>query len=71
MIQYGIVQKSITDLENSELYKYSPYKTLNQEQLEAASFRNLKTDPGNICVIEFGGNDCDLDWDAVSQNPDA
>ena len=34
------------------------------------SFRNLKTDPGNICVIEFGGNDCDLDWDAVSQDPD-
>ena len=34
------------------------------------SFRSLKTEPGNICVIEFGGNDCDLDWDAVSQDPD-
>ena len=34
------------------------------------SFRNLRTEPGNICVIEFGGNDCDLDWDAVSQDPD-
>ena len=33
-------------------------------------FRNTKTDPGNPCVIEFGGNDCDLDWDAVSQDPD-
>ena len=33
------------------------------------SFRNLKTDPGCICVIEFGGNDCDLDWDSVSLDP--
>lgn len=32
-------------------------------------FRNTKTDPGNPCVIEFGGNDCDLDWDAVVQDP--
>lgn len=42
LIQYGIVQKSITDLENSELYKYSPYKTLNQEQLDAA-YKILKS----------------------------
>lgn len=32
----GIVQKSLLDIENSELFKYSPYKTLNYEQQKAA-----------------------------------
>ncbi len=26
--------------------------------------------PGDIAVIEFGGNDCDPDWDAVDRDPD-
>ena len=26
--------------------------------------------PGGVAAIEFGGNDCDLDWKAVSENPD-
>lgn len=26
--------------------------------------------PGNIAVIEYGGNDCDLDWKAVSEKPE-
>ena len=25
--------------------------------------------PGRIAVIEYGGNDCDLDWKAVSEDP--
>ena len=28
------------------------------------------TDPG-LAVIEFGGNDCDLDWQAVSDDPES
>ncbi len=32
----GVVQKSLIDIENSELFKYSPYKTLNYEQQKAA-----------------------------------
>ena len=36
LIQIGIVQKSLIDIENSELFKYSPYKTLNVEQQKAA-----------------------------------
>lgn len=27
--------------------------------------------PGSIAVIEFGGNDCDLDWQAISESPDS
>lgn len=26
--------------------------------------------PGRVTVIEYGGNDCDLDWNAVSEYPD-
>ena len=27
--------------------------------------------PGDLAVIEFGGNDCDMDWSAVAERPDA
>ncbi len=36
LLQKGIVHKSLRDIENSELFKYSPYKTLNNEQQSAA-----------------------------------
>ncbi|MBR3098470.1 MAG: SGNH/GDSL hydrolase family protein [Clostridia bacterium] len=29
-----------------------------------------ETVPGGACVIEYGGNDCDLDWQAVSDDPE-
>jgi len=35
-----------------------------------AAFRKIQAEPKSRCVIEFGGNDCDLDWDAVSREPD-
>ena len=35
LLDKGIVQKSLFDIENSEFYKYSPYKTLNREQFDA------------------------------------
>ena len=34
------------------------------------SFEKTQAEPGSPCVIQFGGNDCDLDWDAVSADPD-
>ena len=36
LIGIGIVKKTIIDIENSELFKYSPYKSLNKEQEKAA-----------------------------------
>ncbi len=33
-------------------------------------FRQCETAKGGNCVIEFGGNDCDLDWQAVSDHPE-
>lgn len=37
----GIVRKSILDIENSELFKYSPFKSLNEEQ-QRASYEIMK-----------------------------
>lgn len=34
------------------------------------AFEKLRTEAGARCVIQFGGNDCDLDWDAVSDEPE-
>lgn len=34
-------------------------------------FCHTETEDGGLCVIEFGGNDCDLDWDAISAEPTA
>jgi len=36
LVQRGIASRSIADIENSELFKYSPYKTLNKEQEKTA-----------------------------------
>ena len=36
LVERGIVHKSLLDIENSELYKYSPYKSLNEEQQKVA-----------------------------------
>lgn len=35
-----------------------------------ADFTATPTQAGGMAVIEFGGNDCDLDWQAVSDAPD-
>ena len=32
-------------------------------------FRAAAAQPGSVTVIEYGGNDCDLDWDAVAAEP--
>lgn len=36
LLDNGLAQHSLMEIENSELFKYSPYKSLNREQLGAA-----------------------------------
>ncbi len=36
-----------------------------------ADFCETETVPGSVAAIEFGGNDCDLDWDAVAEHPES
>lgn len=33
-------------------------------------FCQTAVEPGSVAVIEFGGNDCDLDWHAVAEAPE-
>lgn len=35
-----------------------------------ADFCETETMPGDVAAIEFGGNDCDLDWNAVAEHPE-
>ncbi len=35
-----------------------------------ALFDKFAPVPGALCAIEFGGNDCDLDWKALSERPE-
>ena len=37
LIELGIAEKTIDEIEDSELYKYSPYKSLGDEQLDAVT----------------------------------
>ena len=40
----------------------------SQQGLERMEKQELE--PGALAVIEFGGNDCDFDWQAVSDHPE-
>ncbi len=56
----GVVDNTIEDIENSELFKYSPYKSLGSEQLEAereilSAFAMHRYDDGGVRIIVRGG----------------
>ncbi|MBQ8506054.1 MAG: SGNH/GDSL hydrolase family protein [Clostridia bacterium] len=46
---------------------YSVMGQTSENGLERMRPEQMKE--GNIAVIEYGGNDCDLDWKAVSEEP--
>ena len=35
-----------------------------------ALFETFRSVPRALCAVEFGGNDCDLDWKQVAQHPE-
>ena len=56
----GVVSRSIEEIENSELYKYSPYKSLGPEQIDAEmeilkAFEEHKNDENGVSIIVRGG----------------
>ena len=56
----GVVEQSIEDVENSELFKYSPYKTLGSDQIEAENdilraFAEHRHDKDGVRIIVEGG----------------
>lgn len=55
----GIVDQSIEDIENSELFKYSPYKTLGDDQIEAEqdilrAFAEHRHDADGVRIVVEG-----------------
>lgn len=58
--KHGIVNKSIEDIENSELYKYSPYKSLGSEQFHTEmeilqALEEYRHDENGARIIVTGG----------------
>ena len=56
----GLVEQSVEDIENSELFKYSPYKTLGSDQIEAEqdilrAFAEHRNDKDGVRIIVRGG----------------
>lgn len=52
----------------AEIHNYSVMGHTSQNGIERLSSVDIR--PGQIAVIEYGGNDCDLDWKRVSDSPD-
>lgn len=48
-----IVFNSLLDLKNSDLFKYSPYKTLNEDQLKVAKeiYKEIKNNEGGSFIV--------------------
>ena len=56
----GVVNRTIEDIENSELFKYSPYKSLGPEQVDAEmeilkAFEEHRHDKNGVSIIVRGG----------------
>ena len=56
----GVAKRSIEDIENSELFKYSPYKSLGPEQVDAEmeilkAFEEHRFDTNGVSIIVRGG----------------
>src|SRR3989339_1104659 len=53
LIEKGIVKNSISDLRNSDLFKYSPYKSLTDDQLDVAKriYRDIKSKERNTIIV--------------------
>lgn len=49
----GIVKNTLEDLKNSDLFKYSPYKSLTDDQLDVSKkiFRSITTNKSNNIVV--------------------
>ena len=60
LLERKVVQKSLFDIENSELYKYSPYKSLNEDQVHAVHeivnrLPNIRNKNGKTMIQVIGG----------------
>lgn len=50
----GLVRNTLSDLKNTDLFKYSPYKTLNEDQLIVADeiYKGIKSGNFKTCIVK-------------------
>ena len=63
-------QRCVTRLEEALGCKVINHSNIGATVLDGLSwFEAFTPVPGALCAVEFGGNDCDLDWRYVSEHP--
>ena len=61
---------SIQNQEHVAVSNYSKFGCTVRKGREILEKHGAELSAHNFTVFEFGGNDCDFDWHAVSQNPE-
>jgi len=60
----------IKDKYNVEILNYSKFGCTSTKALKILEWNKEKVSSSLYTLIELGGNDCDHDWTAISENPD-
>ena len=69
--QYRVSRAGCVRLLKKKGYPIQNYAAHGQTVAQGLdSFHKIAMEPGSFCIIQFGGNDSDLDWDAVSADPE-
>jgi acyl-CoA thioesterase-1 len=64
-------ERCVTRLSEELSCKVTDHSVMGATVLDGLKhFDAAPPSPGALCVVEFGGNDCDLNWRYVSEHPD-
>ncbi|MCE5342169.1 MAG: SGNH/GDSL hydrolase family protein [Eubacteriales bacterium] len=64
-------ERCVTRLEEALDSKVVNHSNMGATVLDGLNwFEAFQPVPGALCAVEFGGNDCDLDWRYVAEHPD-
>lgn len=68
--RYHICKNSWAALLEANHYLINNYSGLGYTTANGLEkLKKVDIEPGNICLIEYGGNDCDLNWNDVADAP--
>lgn len=63
-------ERCTTRLQDALGYKVENHSNMGATVLDGLEwFQSFAPVPRALCAVEFGGNDCDLDWKYVSEHP--
>lgn len=68
--RYHISKNSWVSILEANHYSINNYSCIGYTTKNGIEkLRKAETATGNICLLEFGGNDCDLNWNEVANTP--